>query len=125
MEIAKLVKGDIFEVIRNGQQYEFVRRSINIRPRDFLAKNIKTDKETWINLQTKIKAIKLVSDGVQDWFFTFGFGQPHKDCYHKITATKDSAEHAMNARFGKNWSMMYSAKEFDGQIETYNLKEIK
>lgn len=62
MEIKDLVVGDIFKVIRNDQQYKFIRFSIDVRPRDFVAENTDTGKETFINLQTKIKAVKLVCD---------------------------------------------------------------
>ena len=126
MEIKNLKHGDIFEIVRNGQQYEFIRFSIDIRPRDFLAKSIKTDRETFINLQTRIKAIKLADDSKNEkWFFTFGFGQPHEGCYHCISGEKEFARESMYKKFGEKWSMMYSEAEFRGQAEEYNLKEIK
>lgn len=127
MEIRELKKGDIFEVIRNSQRYKFVRMSLDVRPVDFFATNMKTGILTPINMQTKIRAVSLACGTLtpEDWYFTFGRGQPNQYCYHKIHAHKTSAEDAMNRRFGKNWSMMYSAEEFKGQAEKYNLEELK
>jgi hypothetical protein len=61
VEIKNLSEGDIFAVVRNDRKYKFVRFSLEVKPRIFFAKDLETDKETSINLQTKIKAIKLVN----------------------------------------------------------------
>lgn len=57
MNISDLKQGDVFEVVRNGKRYEFTRFSIEVRPRDFFAKD-ENGKETSINLKTKIRLIK-------------------------------------------------------------------
>lgn len=60
----------------------------------------------------------------QDWYFTFGFGQQHENCYIVIHGTRESATQEMYRRFGQKWSMQYDSAEAAG-VEKYNLKEIK
>ena len=59
------------------------------------------------------------------YYFTFGFGQVHQNCYHVIVAeNEDDARDIMNDRFDNKWSMMYKSAEEAG-VEKYNLKEVK
>jgi hypothetical protein len=59
-----------------------------------------------------------------DWYFTFGWGQRHQNCYTVIQGTHESARQEMNRRYGNQWSMQYDSAEAAG-VEKYNLKEIK
>ncbi len=62
---------------------------------------------------------------MKKFYFTFGFGQLHANCYHVIVAEdSNSARVEMFRKFGKKWSMQYeSAKE--AGVEKFNLREIK
>jgi len=58
------------------------------------------------------------------YYFTFGCGQSHENCYHVIEAVNSEAARAkMTWRFGIKWSMQYNSAEEAG-VEKYNLKEI-
>ena len=62
---------------------------------------------------------------MKTWYFTFGFGQPHENCYHAIEAnSSDEARKKMFERFGAKWSMQYDSAEQAG-VERFNLQEIK
>lgn len=59
------------------------------------------------------------------WYFTFGFGQPHENCYHKIKAeNSEEARKKMFERFGAKWAFQYDSTKAAG-VERWNLKEIK
>lgn len=65
------------------------------------------------------------------YYFTFGCGQKHENCYVKIEAKNHSeARTEMCNRFGIKWSMQYTEKQWlnekgISQAEEYNLAEIK
>jgi hypothetical protein len=64
------------------------------------------------------------------FYFTFGCGQAHENCYHIIEAdTSSEARKKMFERFGQKWSMQYDEKGWfrngTNQAEEYNLKELK
>lgn len=62
---------------------------------------------------------------MKKFYFTFGFGQPHENCYHVIEAVDAAtARVLMCRRFGDRWSMQYNSAEEAG-VERFNLKEIK
>lgn len=61
---------------------------------------------------------------VQDWFFTWGFGQGHDNCYTVINGTQESAREEMNKRYGRNWGFQYSSAEKAG-VDEFNLRLIK
>lgn len=62
---------------------------------------------------------------MKKWYFTFGFGQPHENCYHVIEAeNSNEARNKMFERFGKKWSFQYDSAEAAG-VERFNLREIK
>jgi len=59
------------------------------------------------------------------YYFTFGFGQPHANCYHVIEAESwNEAREIMFRKFGINWSMQYDSAEAAG-VQKYRLMEIK
>ena len=59
------------------------------------------------------------------WYFTFGFGQPHENCYHVIEAeNSNEARNTMFERFGGKWAMQYDSADEAGVAE-YRLQEIK
>ncbi len=60
----------------------------------------------------------------RDWFFTFGFGQAHPNCYVKIYGTIESSREEMFRRYGKAWCMQYPDAEKAG-VERWNLKEVQ
>ena len=65
----------------------------------------------------------------QDWYFTFGMGQPHANKFIKFFGTFGEAREQMVNSFGQKWSFQYSEKEWfneEGisQEEEYNLTEI-
>ncbi len=68
------------------------------------------------------------SNEEQNWYFTFGSGQPHAGCFIVFRGTYDRAREQMNRSFDRVWGFQYSEKEWneDGvsQAERYNLKEI-
>jgi hypothetical protein len=65
------------------------------------------------------------------YYFTFGFGQVHQNCYTVIKAERVyDARERMVEKFGLQWAFQYSEKEWicdngKTQAEEYNLKEIK
>mgnify|MGYP000451071586 CR=1 FL=1 len=130
MAINSLVKGDIFEVLRNGRRYSFERYPIELKPRDLFAKHLETGVMTAINMQTKIKIIKRANDDLnQCWYFTFRSGHKHHDRYLKVTGDKSFAKEIAKARFGKGIASVYSESEFTGGnpcvVDWFNLQEIK
>ena len=60
----------------------------------------------------------------QDWYFTFGCGQPNANCYVVFHGTHAGARERMVNSFGTRWSMQYSASEFGDQAKRYNLRRL-
>lgn len=64
----------------------------------------------------------------QNWYFTFGFGQPHANCFIVFFGTKEATRKRMIEAFGQKWSMQYSEEKWiiDGvsQESKYRLKRI-
>lgn len=59
------------------------------------------------------------------FWFTFGFGQPHENCYHVIEAENaEKAREDMFRKFGKQWAFQYDSAEAAG-VDEFNLREIK
>jgi len=63
------------------------------------------------------------------FYFTFGFGQKHENCFTVIEAgDREKAREIMFEKFGDKWSMQYDDESWfrDGksQQELYNLREI-
>lgn len=58
------------------------------------------------------------------FYFTFGFGHVHENCYTVIEALDiGHAKALMYANWGNNWSMVYESAEAAG-VEKYNLREV-
>ena len=67
---------------------------------------------------------KILHNGMK-FYFTFGFGQQHEDCYHIIEAINSSqARKIMIDRFGLKWGNQYPSSKVAG-VERFGLKEIK
>lgn len=69
---------------------------------------------------------------MEKFFFTFGVNQLDNDGkslgnYYYAIKAKNSREARQEMFFlrGDNWSFQYSEKDFEGQIEDFNLKEAK
>lgn len=60
----------------------------------------------------------------KDYYFTFGCGQAHPNCYVRIHGTFTGARDEMFRRYGAKWSMQYDSPEKAG-IERWNLKEVQ
>jgi hypothetical protein len=67
-----------------------------------------------------------------DWYFTFGFGQVHQNCFHHIRAsTRSEARQQMVDKFGAKWSMQYASEQWidkdtgQTQQERFGLGEVK
>jgi hypothetical protein len=60
----------------------------------------------------------------REWIFTFGFGQPHANCFTRIVGTFASAREEMVRRYGRKWSMQYESEDEAG-VKEWNLKEVK
>ena len=62
---------------------------------------------------------------LKKYYFTFGFNQPHENCY-TVIETRDSslARQEMFDRWGQKWSMQYNSAEAAGG-KKFNLKRIK
>ena len=66
------------------------------------------------------------------FYFTFGFGHTGKNLqslakrYCVINApTEEEARSIMHKSRGPKWSMCYTETEFAGQVERYNLQEVR
>ena len=58
------------------------------------------------------------------YYFTFGCGQPHENCYHVIeTESSGEARKLMFERFGHKWAMQYNSAEEAG-VDKFNLHKI-
>lgn len=68
-------------------------------------------------------------DERQDWYFTFGVGQPHAGCFIVFHGTYEEVRFKMNHSFDRVWGFQYSESEWyeDGvsQEERYNLRRIR
>lgn len=66
---------------------------------------------------------------MEKWYFTFGCGQAHENCFIVFEGTYEQARETMVYSFGSKWSWQYSEKEWNeggiSQQEKYNLKQIK
>jgi hypothetical protein len=64
----------------------------------------------------------------QEYYFTWGFGQGHDNCFIKIYGTYDSARAEMARRFGTKWAFQYGEsgwfKDGISQQQRYGLTEI-
>lgn len=80
------------------------------------------------NFLVETPAMRAIYD---DFYFTFGSGQPNHDRFVCIRAeTYDQAREKMVARFGNKWAFQYAQMDWyneDGisQEKEYNLKELK
>ena len=62
---------------------------------------------------------------MKKYYFTWGFGQGHDNCYTVIRAESwDKARELMNQRWGPRWGFQYDSAEEAG-VDRFNLKEIK
>lgn len=62
---------------------------------------------------------------MKKYYFTFGFGQPHENCYHVIEANNSvEARAKMFERFSDKWAFQYESAEEAG-VEKFGLREIK
>jgi hypothetical protein len=60
----------------------------------------------------------------QDWFFTFGWGQPNQNCYTVIHGTHDGARLEMVHRYGWKWCGQYESAD-DAGVAEFELAELK
>ncbi len=61
---------------------------------------------------------------IKDYYFTFGFGQKHENCYTVITAKDEQeARTDMVRAWGTEWSMCYTSAELAG-VEEFHLRKI-
>lgn len=68
---------------------------------------------------------KVVEEVEQDWYFTFGSGQRHENCFTIIHGTHNSAREEMMRRYGVKFSFQYPEKEGDRIREFQYGGEIK
>lgn len=62
---------------------------------------------------------------MNEFIFTFGFGQKHENGFHAIRAENwGEARRIMFDRFGAKWSMQYESRDRAG-VDRYRLKEIE
>jgi hypothetical protein len=66
----------------------------------------------------------MLDEQEQHWYFTWGFGQEHPNCYTKIWGTFSSARDEMIRRYGDKWAFQYESADSAG-VDRWNLKEIK
>ncbi len=68
---------------------------------------------------------------MNNYYFTFGFGQKYQNGFYIIESENSlKAREEMNEKFGKQWSMQYTEKQWfnkDGisQQEEYKLHMVK
>ena len=61
---------------------------------------------------------------MKKYYFTFGCGQEHANCYIIIEAeTSEEARQEMVNRYGRKWSRQYKTAEAAG-VKEFNLKLI-
>ena len=74
--------------------------------------------------EAKAKNKRLDDDETpQDWYFTFGSGQPHEGGYIKFFGTYGGARERMVYSFGQKWAGQYSSAE-DAGVERFGLYEV-
>lgn len=61
----------------------------------------------------------------ENWYFTFGSGQAHPNCYVKIEGTFQSAREEMHRRYGPKWSFQYNQDEFPAIAKRWGMREVK
>lgn len=71
-----------------------------------------------------------VKEKSQNWYFTFGFGQPHEGYYRVFKGTFSQARKKMFEAHGQVWSFQYSEKDWilkngKTQAEEYGYKELR
>ncbi len=59
----------------------------------------------------------------QSWYFTFGFGQPHQNCYTIFYGTYNEARIQMSHKHGQRWGFQYPSEEAAG-VDEFGLTEI-
>ena len=60
----------------------------------------------------------------KDYYFTFGFGQGHDNCYVVIHGTYQSARERMFEVWGSKWAMQYDSAD-DAGVDEFNLRKIQ
>ena len=60
----------------------------------------------------------------RDWYFTWGCGQGHDNCYTVIRGTFATARKRMFELWGSKWAMQYSSADKAG-VEEYMLTRVK
>ena len=58
-----------------------------------------------------------VNDPNGVWYCTFGCGQKHAGHYVKIKGTFEDAREEMFARYGKEWCLQYSEKQWNEWVQ--------
>lgn len=62
---------------------------------------------------------------MKDFYFTFGCGQVHENCYIIISAeSSNEAREEMFRWFGNKWASQYNSAE-DAGVVKFNLRRIK
>ena len=65
-------------------------------------------------------------NSVENWYFTFGFGQQFPNGYVKISAASyGEAREEMVRQYGDKWAFQYSEEKFLPQLERWPLWEVK
>lgn len=68
---------------------------------------------------------------MQNFYFTFGIGQPNQGYFHKIVANSwNEARDLMIEKFGKKWAFQYEESDWIdkngvSQQQKWNYKELK
>ena len=60
---------------------------------------------------------------IKDWYFTFGYGHGHDNCYTIFKGTYSSAREKMLKAFGPKWGFQYGSAEGAG-VNRYGLHYI-
>lgn len=79
------------------------------------------------SMEEKLEALS--EEESQTWYFTFGSGHEHENCYTVIHGTHAGARKEMVDRYGFKWAFQYDANrwfndEGISQAQRWNLKEI-
>ncbi len=61
----------------------------------------------------------------QLWYFTFGSGQAHPNCYVKLMGSFQGTRKEMFRRYGAKWSMQYDAVKGEEVAKRWNMKEVE
>ena len=65
------------------------------------------------------------SEQPNNWYFSFGHGQPNFNRYVKIFGTIHSSREEMFKRFGREWSMQYTEEKALEAIKIWGWTELK